>query len=118
MAAPTLNVNPCDKATPAAKDSESGSSSTSTSSKVPVVHLDAAKGRVVKPSDSRIVIVTGGLFKRAAAQVLRDNPGLLLTSSEICKRAALAGYLTHLAGKTPEATMASTLYRSVSMCMP
>ena len=53
----------------------------------------------------------GGVFKSAAVEVLRRERRLMSTG-EIC-RAALDWGLLVCSGKTPEATMASSLYGDV-----
>jgi HB1, ASXL, restriction endonuclease HTH domain len=53
----------------------------------------------------------GGIFKSAAVEVLRRERRLMSTG-EIC-RLALEWSLLKCSGKTPEATMASSLYGDI-----
>ena len=53
----------------------------------------------------------GGIFKSAAVEVLRRERRLM-TTGEIC-RLALEWGLLQCSGKTPEATMASSLYGDI-----
>ena len=53
-----------------------------------------------------------GIFKNAAVGVLRETRRLMSTG-DITKHAISRGFLDQLPGKTPEATMASTLYTDI-----
>lgn len=81
-----------------------------------ISHLQDSQGdshvkqAAMLPGASR-ALPAGGIFKTAAVEVLRRERRLM-TTGEICRLALDSGLLL-CSGKTPEATMASSLYGDI-----